>query len=43
MNTEQKLEAIKALINGEWDNEQLMKIGPLFVDPLENIKTILEY
>lgn len=43
MTDSQKLEAIRALINGEWDNEQLLKIGALFVNDIENIKSILEY
>lgn len=38
----QAIEAIKARINGEWDNQQLMKLGALMPDTLEDIKTILE-
>ncbi len=43
MTPEQKLEAIQALLDGEWDNEQLEKIGNLFQTTNNNIKTILNY
>jgi hypothetical protein len=36
------LEAIRALIQGEWDNEKLRKIGLLSTDFRENIRSILE-
>ncbi len=35
------LEAIKARINGVWDNPQLEKIGALFTQETEDIITIL--
>jgi hypothetical protein len=38
----QGIEAINARINGEWDNEQLMKLGPLMVDPIDDIKEIIK-
>ena len=37
MDTAQALEAILARINGIWDNEQLMKVGPLDVDEVQDI------
>jgi len=36
------IEAIKARINGEWDNPQLLRIGYLQVDTLEDIKYIID-
>lgn len=42
MTAEQKLEAIKALINGVWDNEQLVKVGLLYADQKANIIMIIE-
>lgn len=38
----QALEAIKARIEGVWDNEQLKKIGVLTIDPIDDINYILE-
>lgn len=38
---QQAIEAIKARISGEWDNDQLIKLGPLNTDTLEDIKEIL--
>lgn len=43
MTDKEKLEAIRALLNGEFDNKQLVKIGPLFVDGVENILHILNF
>lgn len=42
MTPTQKLEAIRAIINGEYDNEQLKKIGLLFASDKLNIQKILE-
>lgn len=39
---EQALEAINARINGEWDNEQLIKLGPLMPEVIEDIKEIIK-
>lgn len=39
----EKLEAIQALIDGEWDNEQLNKIGYLRTSFEENVRAILNY
>ncbi len=36
------LEAIKARINGEWDNKVLMTFGPLFINTLDDILMIIE-
>lgn len=38
----QAIEAINARINGEWDNEQLIKLGTLNTDTLKDIKYILQ-
>jgi hypothetical protein len=38
----QALDAIIARINGEFDNEQLLKLGPLFLNPLDDILRICE-
>jgi hypothetical protein len=37
-----KLKAIQALIDGEYDNEHLLKIGPLYPDFKTNVQTILK-
>lgn len=42
MTDKQKLEAIIARLNGEWDNPYLMQIGPLSVDPEYDIRRIIE-
>lgn len=39
---EQAIEAIKARINGEWDNPQLVKLGALMPDTLADIQHIIE-
>lgn len=36
------IEAITALLDGVWDNEQLMKVGALHIDEVYNIRSILE-
>ena len=36
------IEAMKARINGEWDNPQLLKVGDLRTDSFEDIKYIIE-
>jgi hypothetical protein len=41
MTDKEKLEAIQALINGEWDNPSLVKVGELHVDFEYNVQTIL--
>lgn len=41
MNAQEKLEAIRARIDGEWDNEQLLKLGDLSIDPIEDIAHII--
>jgi hypothetical protein len=41
LTCKQALEAIQALIQGEWDNEQLLKAGVLSTDIRENIRVIL--
>lgn len=41
-NAKQAIEAIQARINGEYDNEQLMKLGPLMLDTLEDIERIIQ-
>lgn len=41
MNKKQAIAAIKARIEGEWDNPQLLKIGALNTDPLKDIQVIL--
>jgi len=38
----QALEAIKARISGEWDNAELMKLGPLLVNALDDIQRIVD-
>ena len=38
----QALEAIRARISGEWDNEQLLKLGALHTNTLEDISRIVE-
>jgi uncharacterized protein (DUF1684 family) len=38
---QQAIEAIKARENGEWDNEQLVKLGPLLTDTKADIMRIL--
>ena len=44
MTTEEKLECcIRARIYGEWDNPNLLKIGALSYDPIEDIMDILNY
>ena len=42
LSSNEKLEAIKALINGEWDNPSLKKVGPLTADTDENILYIID-
>lgn len=42
MTPEQGIEAIQALIDGEWDNIQLMKIGYLFTEDMANVRTIIK-
>lgn len=37
----QAIEAIQARISGEWDNPELLKLGALFTDTLEDIKRIV--
>jgi len=39
----QTLEAIKARINGVWDNPSLVAVGPLTPDVELDIKHIIEY
>jgi hypothetical protein len=41
LSCEEKLEAIKALVDGEYDNVSILKVGPLFSDLATNIKLIL--
>ncbi len=41
MTPEQKLEAIQALINGEYDNAELLKVGELWPNVEANILKIL--
>lgn len=41
-NKLQAFEAIQARINGEWDNEQLMKLGPLSETALDIVRIIKE-
>lgn len=36
------IQAIKARINGEWDDPQLTKLGALMPDTLEDIKLIID-
>lgn len=36
------IEAITARIAGEWDNQQLIKLGSLLPDPLEDIARIIQ-
>lgn len=36
-------EAIRARIDGEWDNPSLVAIGPLSIDPQEDIRAIIEH
>ena len=43
MTDSQKLEAIKARINGVWDNPQLMKIGELLTNTQDDILRILSF
>ena len=38
----QRDEAIKARANGEWDNKQLMKLGPLSVSKEADMRRIRE-
>lgn len=40
---QQAIEAIAARIHCDWDNEQLVKLGPLMTDPIEDIKEILKH
>jgi hypothetical protein len=42
MTPEQKLVAIEALIDGEWDNPELVKVGELWPTLEENITKILQ-
>lgn len=37
----QAIKAMKALLEGDYDNKQLMKLGALIIDDFENIKRIL--
>lgn len=39
---EQALEAIEARRNGEWDNKELLKLGPLRIDALSDFQRISE-
>jgi hypothetical protein len=39
--TSQALQAIKARLDGVWDNEQLVKLGPLSNNRLEDIRRII--
>lgn len=41
MEKNQAINAIYARINGVWDDPELLKIGPLNVDPLKDIQVIL--
>lgn len=36
------IEAIKARISGEWDNEQLLKIGALHESAIDDIINIID-
>ena len=42
MTPEEKLEAIKARINGEWDNKQLKQVEELTPDIKEDILYIIQ-
>lgn len=37
------LRAIRARLNGVWDDPDLMEVGPLFINPVEDIKRILDH
>lgn len=37
----QAIKAMKARIDGDWDNKQLLKLGPLLPDENEDIRRIL--
>lgn len=46
MTPEQRIEAIQALLNGEYDNQQLLKIGMLWSGPNHfkaNVEKIINY
>ena len=43
MTSEQKLEAISALINGVWDNKYLLEIGYLYTDVNQSILKIINF
>lgn len=37
------LRAIRARIDGAWDDPDLMEVGPLFINPVEDIRRILDH
>lgn len=42
MTPREALQAIRARIDGVYDDPQLMRIGALSIDPEEDIRTILD-
>lgn len=40
-NSNQAIEAMRARIKGEWDNKELIKLGPLFPIILDDFYRIL--
>lgn len=38
----EKLQALEARINGEWDNPTLVKIGPLLADIIADLRRIIQ-